>query len=121
MAKALIDVAKVDALVQFVREYNDNNEGRGCPRGVMQHVGKFDPAVIRFAHDTGALESGRGKEGGSWPAGAKPLPKTDDAPSVTARAFDMILALSRGETVDRDAARQLWEERESLNAQRRKN
>lgn len=121
MAKALVDVAKVDALVAFVRDYNDTNEGRGCPRGVMQYNGGFDPAVIRFAHETGVLESGRGKEGGSWPAGAKPLPKTDDAPSVTARAFDMILALSRGEAVSRDAARQLWDEREALNASRRKN
>lgn len=120
MAKALVDVAKVDALVEFVREYNTNNDNAGCARGVMQHVGKFDPAVIKFAHDCGKLEVRKGAGGGSWPAGFMPATKTDDAPSVTSKAFDMILAISRGETVSADAARQLWEERESLNAKRRK-
>ena len=120
MAKALVDVAKVDALVEFVREFNANNNNDGCPRGVMQHVGKFDPAVIKFAHDTGVLEVRKGAGGGSWPAGMKPAAKTDDAPSVTSKAFDLLLAFSRGENVSREDARALWEERESLNAKRRK-
>lgn len=119
-SKALVDGAKVEALVAFVREYNASNENAGCPRGVMQHVGKFDPAVIRYAHDVGVLEVRKGAGGGSWPAGMMPATKTDDAPSVTSKAFDMILALSRGETVSAEAARALWEEREALNAKRRK-
>lgn len=119
MAKAIVDAVKVLALVEFVREYNGSNDNAGCPRGVMQHVGKFHPSVIEYAHDTGVLESKRGAGGGSWPSGNVPQSKTDDSPSVTARAFEMLLAISRGETVDRDAARSLWDEREALNASRR--
>lgn len=120
LVMANIDVEKVDALVAFVREYNTANDGEGCPRGVMQHVGKFNPAVIKFAHDTGVLEVRKGAGGGSWPAGEKPAPKTDGAESITSQAFDMILAFSRGHDVDRDLARNLWERREEMNAARRK-
>lgn len=113
-------MSDVNTLVAFVREYNEKNDGRGCPKGVMQYTGGFSAKTIKEAHESGALESGRGKEGGSWPAGFKPAPKTDDSPSVTARAFEMILAVSRGETVSASDARALWEERETLNAARRK-
>ena len=113
-------MSDINTLVAFVRNYNEQNAGRGCPKPVMQYVGGFSVKTIKDAHDAGELVSGRGKEGGSWPAGAKPAPKTDATPSVTARAFEMILAFSKGEAVDRDAARDLWDERETLNAGRRK-
>ena len=117
--KAQIDVAQIDSLIAFVERYNEENES-GCPRGVMQHVGKFNASLIKFAHDTGVLETRKGRDGGSWPAGKMPAPKSDGGDSVTSLAFDMILAVSRGESIDRNAARDLWERRELMNANRRK-
>ncbi len=117
--KVQIDVAQIDALVEFVRQYNTANNS-GCPRGVMQHVGKYNASLIKFAHDTGVLETRKGRDGGSWPAGSMPAPKTEGGDSVTSQAFDMILAFSRGHDVDRELARDLWERREAMNANRRK-
>lgn len=117
--KVMIDMAQVDALVEFVKGYNaDHNSG--CPRGVMQHVGKYAANIIKFAHDSGRLETRKGRDGGSWPAGQMPAPKDDGTPSITAQAFDIILAFSRGEAVDPTVCRDLWDAREALNAQRRK-
>lgn len=117
--KVMIDMAKVDALVEFVREWNTVNNA-GCPKGVMQHVGKYPANIIAFAHSAGRLETRKGRDGGSWPAGEMPAAKDDGAPSITAQAFDLLLAFSRGEQIDPKVARDLWDAREALNAQRRK-
>ena len=117
--KATVDVSKLDSLVSFVRSHNEST-GEGCARGIMQYVGGFDPNVIAYAHDCGKLESRKGKGGGSWPAGFMPAPVTDNEPSTTQKAFDMLLAYSRGEHIDPQDARNIWNEREALNQKRRK-
>jgi len=113
-------MSDINTVVAFVRSFNEANNNAGCPRGHMKFVGGFVDKLIDLAHESGALVNSRGKGGGSWPAGMKPDAKTDNTPSVTAKAFDMLLALSRGETVSASDARALWEEREALNAARRK-
>lgn len=112
-------VEKANKLAGIVRA-NFETTGRGMPSGEAVHVHKFTPKDIERAVDMNLVEKRKGKEGGLFPFGAVPEKSGDDTPSVTSRAFDMILALSRGETIGPDAARALWEEREALNVKRRK-
>lgn len=118
MAKATVNGDRVVALSLAVREYVKAN-GRGCPSGHIVHALGFTPAELAYAVETRMVEKAKGKTGGVFPFGE--IPQSEDStPSVTARAFDMILAFSRGEDIDPSLARDLWDEREALNANRRK-
>ena len=100
-------------ILAFVRNYCNEN-GRGCPKGVLLHVGGFKAKDIAEMLDTGILESGRGKEGGLFPAGEKPQPKSDGADSLKARAFAYLRMLSTEEAIA------LCAEYDAQNAARRK-
>ena len=119
MAKTVsFDDKRIVSLSLAVADYVKANK-RGCPSGHLIHALGFTQGEVNHAVDTRMIEKAKGKTGGCFPFGE--VPETESAePSVTAKAFDMILALSRGETIDANAARALWEEREALNAQRRK-
>jgi hypothetical protein len=118
MAKTTVNGERVVALSLAVREYVKVN-GRGCPSGHIVHALGFTPGELAHAVETRMVEKTKGKTGGVFPFGE--IPQTEDAtPSVTSRAFDMILAISRGEPVSPSDARDLWDEREALNANRRK-
>lgn len=119
MAKTVsFDSQRIVSLSLAVADYVKSN-GRGCPSGHLIHALGFTAGEIAYAVDTRMIEKAKGKTGGCFPFGE--VPESESAePSVTAKAFDMILALSRGETIDASAARALWEERESMNATRRK-
>ena len=119
MAKTVsFDSQRIVNLSLAVREYVMSN-GRGCPSGHLIHALGFTAGEIAHAVDTRMIEKAKGKTGGCFPFGEVPESEGTE-PSVTAKAFDMILALSRGETIDPNAARALWDERESMNATRRK-
>lgn len=119
MAKVVsFDSQRIVSLSLAVADYVKSN-GRGCPSGHLIHALGFTAGEIAHAVDTRMIEKAKGKTGGCFPFGEVPESEGTE-PSTTALAFDMILALSRGETIDRDAARALWEKRESMNAQRRK-
>lgn len=118
MAKATVNGDRVVALSLAVRNYVKEN-GRGCPSGHIIHALGFTQVELNHAVETRMIEKAKGKTGGCFPFGEVPESEGSE-PSTTALAFDMILAFSRGETIDRDAARTLWEKRESMNANRRK-
>jgi len=87
----------VSSLVSFVRTFNAENGGKGCPRPVMIHVGKFSAKVVAEAHDTGALVASVGGKGGSWPAGERPASKVDGVPvTVKARMADALRIIAGG-------------------------
>jgi hypothetical protein len=100
-------------ILAYVSEYV-NEHGRGCPKGVLVHVAGFKAKDVAALIDSGAVETGRGNEGGLYPRGGKPQPKTEGGESLKARAFDYL------RTIDTDTARQLVEEYEAQNAARRK-
>ena len=90
-------------ILAFVRSYIAENE-RGCPKGVLLHVGGFKAKDIAAMLDVGTLESGRGSEGGIFPKGEKPTPK-GDAVTLKGEAFAMLRRIMNGEHVERaDAA-----------------
>lgn len=112
------DSERIVSLSLAVREYVKVN-GRGCPSGHLVHALGYTQSEVNHAVSINMIEKAKGKTGGCFPFGE--VPETESAePSVTAKAFDLILAISRGETVSADVARALWEEREALNAARRK-
>lgn len=87
----------VDNLVAFVRAFNAENEGKGCPRAVMIHVGKFPAKLVDAAHDAGTLVASVGGKGGSWPAGERPASKTDGVPvTVKARMANALRIIAGG-------------------------
>lgn len=100
-------------IVAFVAKYVNEN-GRGCPKGVLVHVAGFRAKDVQAIVDAGLVETGRGNEGGLYPIGAKPEPKTDGAESLKARAFEYL------RTFDDDTARQLVAEYDAMNEKRRK-
>lgn len=100
-------------ILSFVTKYVDENN-RGCPKGVLIHVGGFKAKDIAESLDTNILESGRGSEGGLFPFGQKPSPKGDNAESLKARAFEYL------RTIDSDIARELCAEYDAQNLARRK-
>lgn len=86
----------VSDMVAFVRDYNNANGGKGCPRDVIKLIGGFPVAMIKAAHDDGTLVASVGGKGGSWPAGEKPL-ASDDAPvTVKARMADALRIIANG-------------------------
>ena len=96
-------MAKSDTIKAFVQKFNTEN-GRGCPKGVLIHVGGFKAKDIAAMLETGILESGRGSEGGIFVAGNKPTPKTRESVSLKSRMADYL------RTVDSPVARILVEE-----------
>lgn len=119
MAKTVsFDDARIVKLSLAVREYVGTH-GRGCPSGHLVHALGFTPAEVNHAVEIRMIEKTKGKTGGCFPFGEVPESEGNE-PSVTALAFDMILAISRGEIVDPSAAHSLWLKRENMNASRRK-
>jgi hypothetical protein len=90
-------------ILSFVRDYCNEN-GRGCPKGVLVHVGGFKAKDIAAMLDAGTLESGRGSEGGIFVAGNKPQPKQRESVSLKSRMADFL------RTVDSPVARILVDE-----------
>lgn len=81
------------SITQFVSDYC-NEQGRGCPKGVLIHVGGFKAKDIAAMLDAGTLESGRGSEGGIFVAGHKPIPKERVSVSLKSRMADFLRTLS---------------------------
>lgn len=100
-------------ILAFVARYVEQND-RGCPKGVLVHVGGFKAKDIQQLVDAGDLEAGRGNEGGLFPKGRKPEPKSDGADSLKSRAFDYL------RTLDNEIARGLVAEYDAMNEKRRK-
>lgn len=80
-------------IVSFVEKYVYEN-GRGCPKGVLIHVGGFKAKDIAAILETGALESGRGSEGGLFPAGCKPIAQSKMSVSLKSRMADFLRTLN---------------------------
>ena len=105
-----------NSIVAFVANYVKENN-RGCPKGVLVHVGGFKAKDIAALVDAGTLEAGRGNEGGIFPKGQKPQPKGDNGESLKSRAFEYLRGLAlRGDVVAGD----LVKEYDEMNALRRK-
>ena len=103
-------------ILAFVARYVEEND-RGCPKGALIHVGGFKAKDIAALVDTGELEAGRGNEGGLFPKGMKPTPKTDGGDSLKSRAFEYLRGLAiRGDVTAQD----LVKEYDEMNASRRK-
>ena len=100
-------------ILAFVARYVEEND-RGCPKGALIHVGGFKAKDIAAMLDAGELEASRGNEGGLFPRGMKPTPKTDGADSLKSRAFDYL------RTLDNNTARGLVAEYDAMNEKRRK-
>ena len=81
------------SIQQFVSEYVREN-GRGCPKGVLIHVGGFKAKDIAAMLESGKLESGRGSEGGIFVAGTKPTPKERVSVSLKSRMADFLRTLN---------------------------
>lgn len=112
----------MDSLIAFVRNYNMNNGGKGCPRGVMLHVGGFSAKVITEAHESGDLVASVGGKGGSWPAGEKPESKNDASEpcTVKARMAALLGIIAQGGTVAPTDAAAILADYEKQNEKRRK-
>ena len=80
---------KVLAVSKFVRDYVKEN-GRGCPKGELQFVGKFSAKDIKLALEMNLVESARGSEGGLFPAGERPDPKSRTVSTLKGRMADYI-------------------------------
>jgi len=78
-----------------VREYVSAN-GRGCPSYVLLAAG-FKAKDIKDAVQFGIIESGRGKEGGLFPAGEKPAAQSSD-PTLKGRMVEVLRTLVNGGT-----------------------
>lgn len=90
-------------ILSFVKNYVDSN-GRGCPKGVLLHVGGFKAKDIAAMIASGKVEAGRGSEGGIFPVGEKPTPKDRVSVSLKSRMADYL------RTVNSDTARMLVSE-----------
>lgn len=99
------------SIVQFVSDYC-NEQGRGCPKGVLIHVGGFKAKDIAALLENGTLESGRGSEGGIFVAGTKPAPKDRVSVSLKSRMADYL------RTVNDATARELVREYDAELAKR---
>lgn len=116
-AKAMATNTNTEILA-FVRSYIAENE-RGCPKGVLLHVGGFKAKDIAAMLDAGTLESGRGSEGGIFPKGEKPTPK-GDAPTLKGEAFALLRIIAEGGSVNPIVASRLVRQYDDECAARRK-
>lgn len=105
-------------VVKAVRKYVNEN-GRGCPKGVLLHVDGFTAKDIKRAIDNGLLESGRGSEGGLFPMGEKPQPKDRAIVTLKSRMVDALRVVANGDTLDKDFAANLVAEYEAEIEKRR--
>lgn len=88
--KIAVTADKLNALVEFVREFNSNNN-RGCPADAIRYVGGFEKAEIKAAKDNGLIKGTLGAEGGFYPSDATPVPKKDQkGASLKSRMADYI-------------------------------
>jgi hypothetical protein len=112
------NMAKVQTdILSFVQKYVDEND-RGCPKGVLLHVGGFKAKDITAALETGALESSRGSEGGLFPKGAKPVPQARVNVTLKSRMVDALTAIASGDTVSPEYAKSLVAEYDAECARR---
>ena len=86
-----------DSIGSIVRAYVNEN-GRGCPSYVLLAAG-FKAKDIKDAVAFGIVESGRGKEGGLFPAGEKPAAQGND-PTLKGRMVEILRTLANGGTPD---------------------
>lgn len=86
-------------IVAFVKNYVEANN-RGCPKGVLIHVGGFKAKDILETVNAGLLESGRGSEGGLFPIGEKPSPKATVNVTLKSRMVDALRVVATGGTLD---------------------
>jgi hypothetical protein len=98
-------------IVAFIDKYTYEH-GRGCPKGVLLHVGGFKAKDIAAMLTNGTLESGRGSEGGIFVAGTKPSPKTIQNTSLKSRMAVALRECLNG-SVDKDSIRHLLAEYEA--------
>lgn len=88
----------------IVRKYVSEN-GRGCPSYVLLAAG-FKAKDIKDAVQFGIIESGRGKEGGLFPAGEKPAAQSSD-PTLKGQAMALLRIIAEGGYVERADAMHL--------------
>jgi len=105
-------------ILAFVKGYVDQN-GRGCPKGVLLHVGGFKAKDIAAMLDAGLLDAGRGSEGGLFPAGEKPAPKGEVA-TLKGEAFTLLRFIAQGGQVEREVIADLVARYDAECAARRK-
>lgn len=98
-------------VVNAVRAYVEEN-GRGCPKGVLLHVNGFTAKDVKRAIDNGLVETGRGSEGGLFPKGEKPAAKDRAVITLKSRMVDALRVIATGGTLDKDAAATLVAEYE---------
>ena len=118
-----VSANRIEKLVAFVRTFNAN-ENRGCPVGAIEYVGGFSKNEIKAAKTAGMIVSGKGSEGGFYPAGMKPVAK---GPVVKATVKNQMAAFLRslhtGVTITPDmtsTVSRLLAEYDAQNAKRRK-
>lgn len=86
------------SITQFVSDYCNEND-RGCPKGVLIHVGGFKAKDIAALIENGTLESGRGSEGGIFVAGERPAPKVRESVSLKSRMADFLRTLKDAQAI----------------------
>lgn len=106
-------------ITAFVREYV-SREGRGCPKGVLLHVGGFKAKDVAKVIEFGLVEAARGSEGGLFPAGERPAPKGTGDASLKSRLADAVRVVAEGGELDREFARELVAAYDAANEARRK-
>lgn len=118
-----VSAARMEKLVAFVRSFNER-EGRGCPVGAIEYIGGFTKAEVKAVKASGMVESGKGSEGGFYPAGMKPNAK---GPVVKATVKNQMAAflrmLSVGQTLDSatiEQAQAILADYDAQNEKRRK-
>lgn len=100
-----VETTKATAL-EMIRDYVAEN-GRGCPKYILQAKG-IPTRTISEMVDAGMIEAGRGREGGLFPAGQRPEPRTDGSTSLRQEMMAWINAALAGH-VNRDEAIRLQE------------
>lgn len=118
-----VSTSTIEGIVAFVRKFNAE-QNRGCPAGVIEYVAGFGKNDIKAAKKAGAIESGKGSEGGFYVAGAKPVAKGIVVKATVKNqmaAFMRMLAV--GQTIDQDTidqAKAILRDYDAQNAKRRK-
>ena len=108
--KVAVSSEKVNALVEFVREYNEQNS-RGCPADAIRYVGGFEKAEIKAAKDSGKIKGTLGAEGGFYPADATPVSKKSmKATSLKSRMADFIKQFADSDSTAADLLNEYNEE-----------
>lgn len=104
-------MSKALEISKFVAAYVKEN-GRGCPKGELQWVGKFNAKDIKHAIAMKLVEAGRGSEGGLFLYGQKPAAKDRASVTLKSRMVDALRIVAGGDTLDSDYAANLIREYE---------